>query len=115
MLITASYQLCWMNWESIAASTRIDATSGRHSQDGRIGHALSSAKRLERLQRLLETTEFRILEKLIIGFETRQEIARWQGLKPRQSELRALRALRTLADIYDQEIKQPARATLPPS
>lgn len=104
-----------MNWRDISGGGRIDAGRGPSGEDARMGYTLASARRLDHLRKLLGPDDMQLLERLIIELRTRGAIAVRLGIPPKQAELRALRALRKLADMYDQQLKQPMRATRPPA
>lgn len=104
-----------MNWRDISVGGRIDGGRGPSGQDTRIGYAQASARRLDHLCKLLNPDDMQLLERLVIELCTRGAIAGWLGIPPKQAELRALRVLCNLADIYDQQLKQPMRVTPRPT
>jgi hypothetical protein len=97
-----------MNWQALAAGTRIDGGTARES-GGRIGHAGRAASRLSLITAHMNADVFRLLERMIVQRETRYALAKWRGARPVDIEREALTGLRQLARLYDTALSPVSR------
>jgi len=88
-----------MNWDGLALGGRIDGGRGRHAPNPafRASHAQSA---LATIEAALGGEEIRLLDRLILGDETRAALARRFGVRPSLIEGRAIAAIRALYEVY---------------
>ena len=89
-----------MNWQALAAGTRIDCGSVR-DQSARMGYAGQAAARVAVVMERFETCAYRFLARMVVYRETRYAIMKWRGIPSAEVEHEGLRVLRKLARLYD--------------
>ena len=89
-----------MNWQALAAGTRIDGGPVR-DQSARIGYAGQAAARVAVVMERFDADAYRFLARMVVYRETRYAIVKWRGLRPAEVEHEGLRILRKLARLYD--------------
>lgn len=97
-----------MNWQALAAGTRIDGGPVR-DQSARIGYAGQAAARVAAVMERFDRDTFRFLERMVVYRETRYAIVKWRGLRSAEVEHEGLRILRKLARLYDDVLMPVSR------
>lgn len=95
-----------MNWDGLALGGRIEGGRGPQAPNPAFRASRAQAA-LAVIEAALGVSNMRLLDRLILGEETRAALARRFAIRPSLMEGRALAAIRALHQVYGVKIKPP--------